>query len=353
MSATEQANPPADPPANPMDKLWDYMKGFHAVHHMAMGVEMDLFKKIHEAGNDGCSPAKLAAGLELHPLYVDVWCRTGYHYGILEAGENGAFCLAEMMDAALVNTSDPRNLAGYLRATVSYGSDDLRSYPEYFRSGGAHRFQEHGEEFSRHVGDATAGFHTVLAKRMLGGVPGLADKLEAGGKVLDVGCGIGGLMIKVAQAWPNAHCVGVDIDPFGINQAQANIAASDVADRLVVEAVGPDGIGHDGEFDLAIMMEVLHEIDDGIRPDVVRDVAKSLKPGGMLFILDETYPSDLAGLRDPSYNFAVQTQFNELIWGNIVPTIEMQTELFANAGLVETIRQDVGGMFTMLVATKE
>ena len=349
MSDKEQANTPA----NPMDKIWEYLKGFHAVHHMAMGTEMGLFKQIQAAGAGGCTPAKLAADLQLHPLYVDVWCRTGYHYDILEAGENGAFYLAEMMDAALVDLRDPRNLSGYIKATAGFGSDDLRSYPEYFRTGGAHRFQEHGEEFSRHVGDTTAGFHTVLAKSMLRGVPGLAEKLEAGGKVLDVGCGTGGLAMKVAQAWPNAHCVGVDIDPFGISQAQANIAASEVADRVTIEAVGPDGIGHDGEFDLAIMMEVLHEIDDGIRPDVVRDVAKSLKPGGMLVILDETYPSDLAGLRDPSYKFAVQTQFNELIWGNIVPTIEMQAELFANAGLVETIREEVAGMFTMLVAAKE
>jgi hypothetical protein len=31
----------------------------------------------------------------------------------------------------------------------------------------------------------------------------------------------------------------------------------------------------------------------------------------------------------------------------------MQAELFANAGLVETIREEVAGMFTMLVAAKE
>ncbi len=339
--------------AKPTDKIWDYLKGFHAVHHMAMGTEMGLFKKIHEAGEGGYTAAKLAADMELHPLYIDVWCRTGYHYGLLEAVDGGGFRLAEMMDAVLVNAGDPRNLSAYIASTVNFGSDDLRSYPEYFRTGGTHTFQDHGDDFSRHVGDATAGFHTLLAGRMLAGVPGLKDRLDAGAKILDVGCGVGGLMIKIAQAWPNCECVGVDIDPHGVGQAQANVAASDAADRITVEAVGADGIGHAGEFDLAIMMEVLHEIDDGIRASVVQDVAQSLKPGGMLFILDETYPSDLAGLRDPSFDFAVQTQFNELIWGNVVPTIEMQAELFAGAGLKETIRESIGDIFTMLVAEKE
>ncbi len=341
------------PQKDPTDLMWEYLKGFHAVHHMAIGTELGLFAKIHEAGEGGCSPASLAADLSLHGLYIDVWCKTGYHYGLLEAGEEGCFRLAEMMDQLLVDTNDPRNLAPYVISTARFGSDDLRTYPDNFRTGGTNRFQEHGDDFSRHVGATTAGFHTVVARRMLAGIPGMKDKLEAGASVLDVGCGIGGLMLKVAQAWPNSRCHGIDIDPHGIAAAQANIADSNVADRVTVEAVGSDGIGRDGEFDLAMMFEVLHEIDDGIRPDVVNDVAKSLKPGGALFILDETYPSDLAGLRDPGFNFAVQTQFNELIWGNVVPTIEMQRDLFANAGLKEIAREPIGGIFTMLVAVKE
>ena len=42
----------------------------------------------------------------------------------------------------------------------------------------------------------------------------------------------------------------------------------------------------------------------------------------------------------------------ELIWGNLVPTLEMQTELFKEAGLKEIIREPIGGIFTMLVAEK-
>ena len=341
------------PAADPTDLLWGYLKGFHAVHHMAMGTELGLFAKIAAAGEGGCDPSALAKDLGLHPPYVDVWCRTGYHYGFLEAGEAGCFRLAEMMDKLLGDGADPRNLAPYITSTVNFGSDDLRSYPGFFRDGGTHRFQDHGDDFSRHVGDTTAGFHTVVARRMLGGIPGLKETLEAGASVLDVGCGTGGLMIKIAQAWPNSQCHGVDIDPHGVEQASANVAASDVAGRVTVEAVGPDGIGRNGEFDLAVMFEVLHEIDDAIRPDVFKDVGRSLKPGGIMFILDETYPSDLAGLRDPGFNFAVQTQFNELIWGNVVPTIEMQRELFASAGLKEIAREPIGGIFTMLVAVKE
>ncbi|MBT3534880.1 MAG: hypothetical protein HN478_13435, partial [Rhodospirillaceae bacterium] len=81
----------------PGDLLWDYLKGFHAVHHMAIGTELGLFEAIHKAGEGGCAPLDLAAKLDLHPPYVDVWCRTGYHYGLLEEGDSGCFRLGTMV----------------------------------------------------------------------------------------------------------------------------------------------------------------------------------------------------------------------------------------------------------------
>ncbi|MEE1556836.1 MAG: hypothetical protein V1262_13025, partial [Alphaproteobacteria bacterium] len=94
------------PAIDPTDLMWEYLKGFHAVHHMAIGNELGLFAKINEAGEGGRTPASLAADLDLHGLYVDVWCKTGYHYGLLEEGEAGCFVLAEMMDKLLVNAGD-------------------------------------------------------------------------------------------------------------------------------------------------------------------------------------------------------------------------------------------------------
>ena len=51
-----------------------------------------------------------------------------------------------------------------------------------------------------------------------------------------------------------------------------------------------------------------------------------------------------------SQNLAIEP--TELIWGNLVPTPEMKTELFEEAGLKEIIREPIGGIFTMLVAEK-
>ena len=66
-------------------------------------------------------------------------------------------------------------------------------------------------------------------------------------------------------------------------------------------------------------------------------------------ILDETYPED-ADLRNPDAALAVQTQFNEMTWGNVVPTAGQQEALLSDAGLEIIDRSTIGGIFTQLVA---
>ncbi len=48
----------------------------------------------------------------------------------------------------------------------------------------------------------------------------------------------------------------------------------------------------------------------------------------------------------------MQTAFNELVWGNVVPTREEQEALLGGAGFGEVQRTPLGGIFTVLTAEK-
>ncbi|MGE0736191.1 MAG: class I SAM-dependent methyltransferase [Alphaproteobacteria bacterium] len=331
--------------------IWEYLKGFHATHLIGMGTQMGLWAELADA-KSGTSAVALAEKLNLHAPYVEIWCRTAFAYRLIEATADGRYVMAPHMREVLVDRSDPRHLGTYVATTVNHTTDDLRAYPEYFKTGGVKPFQVRGDDFTRHISDATAGFHSVVAKKLLPSAPGLKEKFAGGARVLDIGCGTAGLLIKLAQAWPKVTGVGVDIDPYGIAQARANIAAAGVAKRIDVEAIGGEGMKYASEFDAATMFEVLHEIAPDRRESTVAAIHRALAPGGVLFIIDETYPSGFAELRDAAFAFAVQTQFNELAWGNIVPTREEQDRLFAGAGFAHVQRTLIAGLFTMITAIK-
>ena len=103
-------------------------------------------------------------------------------------------------------------------------------------------------------------------------------------------------------------------------------------------------------FDVAVMVEVLHEISPALRAHVLGGLARALRPGGWLLIVDETYPSTLAEARGADFRFPVQTGFEELTWGNTIPTRTEQDRLLAAAGfdLAAAQRSIVGEGFTVL-----
>jgi SAM-dependent methyltransferase len=105
--------------------------------------------------------------------------------------------------------------------------------------------------------------------------------------------------------------------------------------------------------DAAVMVEVLHEIAQPIRPAVIRETAAALRPGGWLVIVDETYPSTLEEVRRPEFLFPLMTGFEELLWGNIIPTREEQETLLQAAGLTGPVeRSIIGEGFTVLCTRK-
>jgi cyclopropane fatty-acyl-phospholipid synthase-like methyltransferase len=193
----------------------------------------------------------------------------------------------------------------------------------------------------------------LSARKLLPELPGLKARLDAGGAILEVGCGTGRHLLQLAKAFPAARCCGFEIDPTGLAAARAAIAAAGVADR--VTATGGDlvEIAPAGSMDAVVMIEVLHEIAPGARQGVIDGCARALASGGWLVIVDETYPETLAEARRPEFLFPVQTGLEELAWGNVIPTRSEQERLLRAAGFTGAIERSlIGEGFTLLTTRK-
>ncbi len=330
------------------EHVFEAFRGFQTVQVIHLGLQLGLFSTLREA-NPGLTPNDLAAQLRLHTPYVEKWCEVAYAYKLLDRDNAGCYQLPPKLDTVLLDTDHPRYLGGFANGFFTYGADDFRRYPHAFVEGDVYPFQEHGEGFSAWVSSLTHPMQRLVVGKVLPEL--LGAELEHGLDVLDVGCGAGELLFKLAGAYPNCRLTGIDGDGHGIKIAQGN-AKERGLNHITFMHTNGEQFDQPSAFDLALMFEVFHEIPVSARADVMAATYRALRPGGALVIVDETWPDDPTQLRDPAYSFSVMVQFSELIWGNVVATENEQTHLLTEAGFTHIHRGDLGGTFTTIYARK-
>lgn len=313
-------------------KLETYEKGFLAVYLVNTGVVLGLFEKLSTL-EGGIGPHALASELGLHEPYVRLWCQAAYHFEILDCDEDGRFSLAPHMGTLLTDTENPYYFGHRARFMVSHWAELLKSHPEYYRSGDCHFWDVLGREFSRDAKALTC--HIVpLAYRfmIIPSIPGLKERLDAGMKVLDVGCGAGHLIIQLAKDFPDCRFVGVEVDRFAVEDAQRYIEDNGLEDRASALLVDADSMDYDGEFNLVNMAVVLHEIRPGTRHRSMANCYKALKDPGEIVIFDFAYPERLEDFRNPQYAPGVKDQFYEVTWGSEHLTLSARHQLLLELG---------------------
>ena len=114
------------------------------------------------------------------------------------------------------------------------------------------------------------------------------------GRVLDLGCGPGQILIMMKQRWPNMQITGLDAGPAMIDKARADAAAAGLDITYEVLRLGPNGetkLPYDAEFDIVTCNSVLHHLTDPINS--LDEMARVAKPEGAILIRDLARPAFL------------------------------------------------------------
>lgn len=107
--------------------------------------------------------------------------------------------------------------------------------------------------------------------------------LTAGQRVLEIGCGTGNLAVRVKRTHPGVELVGSDPDPLALARARRKARDLDIrfeqgyAQRLPYP---------DGSFDRVFSALMLHHLDRATKVAAAAEVARVLRPGGGLHLVD-------------------------------------------------------------------
>jgi S-adenosylmethionine-diacylgycerolhomoserine-N-methlytransferase len=136
----------------------------------------------------------------------------------------------------------------------------------------------------RHIYDASRKFYLLGRDRL---ITDLAP--PEGGSVLEIGCGTGRNLVRIAQAYPGRACFGLDVSSAMLETARRSVGRTGLADQIALAQADatdfdPQALFGRAGFDRIVISYALSMIPPW--RGVVEEALRRLAPGGELHIVD-------------------------------------------------------------------
>jgi len=250
----------------------------------SVGHRTGLFDTMSELPPSTADAIAEKAGL--NERYVREWLGAMVTGGVVDVDPStGEFLLPAEHAAVLTRAAAVDNLAVFSQYIAVMGRVEDEIVDCFFKGGGVPY-----EKFPR--------FHAVMAEdsgqsvlsslesHILPLIPGLTDRLATGIRVLDVGCGSGRVMNRLAELYPKSRFTGIDLSPEAVGMARAEASQKGLRniEFFVRDMTGFDATAKPAEYDLITTFDAVH---DQARPlDVLKGIHRALKADGWYLMQD-------------------------------------------------------------------
>jgi 2-polyprenyl-3-methyl-5-hydroxy-6-metoxy-1,4-benzoquinol methylase len=290
-----------------------------ATHHavtVVAGDRLGLYRALADTGPATAHDLAVAAGCD--ERYTQEWLNAQAASGYCEFDPpSGRYHLTPEQIACLADENSPAFLTAGMFVAASLFKDEER-LTEAIHTGAGVGWGEHHHDL--YVGVERffrAGYAANLVSGWIPALDGVEDKLRAGVRVADVGCGHGASTILLAQAYPKSTFVGFDNHAPSIDAARAAAERAGVADRVRFDVASAQDFPG-AEYTLVCVFDALHDMGDPvgaarhIRSAIAGDgtwllvepmagdtVSANLNPIGRLFYSASTFICTPSALSQP------------------------------------------------------
>ncbi|MGD9628764.1 MAG: class I SAM-dependent methyltransferase [Pyrinomonadaceae bacterium] len=262
---------------------------------IVIGEKLGLYKAM-ATPNERVTAAELAKRTDTNERYIREWLNANAASGYVQYdAENDAYYMTDEQSFVMTNEDNP----AYLPGAFVLATSALKAVPKMvdrFKTGDGLGWHEHDPDlFCGTELFFRPGYIANLVNNWIPALDGVEEKLKAGARVADVGCGLGASTIIMAQEFPNSEFIGFDYHDKSIEQARERAKAAGVAERVKFEVAASKAFPGDG-YDLVTFFDCLHDMGDPV--GAAHHVRQTLKDDGTWMIVE------------PFANDAVQDNLN-------------------------------------------
>jgi 2-polyprenyl-3-methyl-5-hydroxy-6-metoxy-1,4-benzoquinol methylase len=247
-----------------------------------IGQKLGLYKAL--ASGNGVTPVELAEKTSTNERYVREWLINQAASGYVDYdAASGRYSLTPEQASALSDETSPYYVGGgfYVIKAMTHAVSRIE---DAFKNGGGMLWGEHDpdlfvgtERFFR------PGYATHLIASWIPALTGIEEKLKAGGKVADIGCGHGSSTIIMAQAYPKSRFWGFDNHEKSIETARERAKDAGVSDRVTFQVANASDVP-DEQYDMVAFFDCLHDMGDPV--GACKRAAEVLAPDGSALIVE-------------------------------------------------------------------
>jgi SAM-dependent methyltransferase len=236
----------------------------------------------HLANLSPCTVEQLASAAGLSARYVREWLAVMTTSGIADYRPQTRTYMLPREHAAFLTYGGPVNIAVNAQFLgVTAGVED--KIVECFQTGGGVHYHHYGRF---HEVMAEASHQSVVSKLMehvLPLIPEARTNLERGIDVVDVGCGAGKALLRLAKEFPNSRFLGLDLCAEAFAESAADAQSSGLG-NLKFETRDMSADRDFGPFDIVMAFDAVHDQKD---PQGLLDsIRRALRDDGVFLMVD-------------------------------------------------------------------
>jgi ubiquinone/menaquinone biosynthesis C-methylase UbiE len=186
---------------------------------------------------------------------------------------------------------------------------DKERFPPYYRRTFHWQTDGYFSDFSAQVYEIGVellfrGTADVMRRQVIPPITQLVRETEGGAakmKLLDIGCGTGRTLHQIAITHPQMRLHGCDMSPNYIKLARKRL--KDVFELTLAVENGEALPWADNTFDVVTSTYMFHELPRNARRNVMREMLRVVRPGGLCVIEDSAQASESPDLEDVLANF--------------------------------------------------